>query len=130
MNILDENIPENQRQLLRSWRVPVRQIGFDIGRQGLQDREIIPFLIELRRAPFFSLDADFYKRNLCHARYCLVALDVRKQDSAAFVRRFLYHPEFDTLAKRKGTVVRVAPTGLTVWRLHAASETQVRWTSF
>jgi hypothetical protein len=30
MIILDENIPEDQRQLLRSWRVPVRQIGFEV----------------------------------------------------------------------------------------------------
>ncbi len=33
MNILDEQILENQRQLLRSWRIPVRQIGYDIGRR-------------------------------------------------------------------------------------------------
>jgi len=34
MNILDENIPEGQRQLLRSWRIQAKQIGHDIGRQG------------------------------------------------------------------------------------------------
>ena len=128
MNVLDENIPENQRQLLRSWRVPVRQIGYDLGRQGLKDREIIPFLMDLRRATFFTLDADFYKRNLCHAKYCLVAMDIRKQDAAVFVRRFLRHPGYDTIAKRMGTVVRVAPSGLTVWGLHAASEIHLGWT--
>ena len=41
VNILDENIPENQRQLLRSWRMGMRQIGYEVGRQGLKDREII-----------------------------------------------------------------------------------------
>ena len=35
MNILDEQIPESQRQLLRSWRVPIRQIGHDTGQKGL-----------------------------------------------------------------------------------------------
>jgi hypothetical protein len=37
MNILDENIIASQRQRLRSWRIPVRQIGIDIARKGLQD---------------------------------------------------------------------------------------------
>ncbi len=127
MNILDENIPENQRQLLRSWRVPMRQIGYDVGRQGLKDSEIIPLLLQLRRATFFSLDSDFYKRDLCHGKYCLVCMDVRKQDAAIFVRRFLQHPQFDTAAKRMGTVARVSPHGLTVWRSKAAHETQVDW---
>ena len=32
MNILDENIPEDQRQLLRGWRIRARQVGHDVGR--------------------------------------------------------------------------------------------------
>jgi hypothetical protein len=36
MNILDENIGSTQQQRLRSWRIPVRQIGMDIARKGLQ----------------------------------------------------------------------------------------------
>lgn len=39
MNILDENIPEGQRQLLRSWRIQTKQIVHDIGRQGMKDEE-------------------------------------------------------------------------------------------
>ena len=34
MNLLDENIPEHQRQLLRGWRISVRQIGVDVGDKG------------------------------------------------------------------------------------------------
>lgn len=127
MNILDENVPENQRQLLRSWRIPMRQIGYDVGRQGLKDREIIPLLLQLRRATFFSLDSDFYKRDLCHSKYCLVCMDVRKQDAAIFARRFLQHPQFDTAAKRMGAVVSVSPPGLTVWRINAAQEMPIGW---
>jgi hypothetical protein len=41
VNILDENIPKNQRQLLESWRIHVRQIGFNIGQRGMQDEEIM-----------------------------------------------------------------------------------------
>src|SRR5262245_39772570 len=102
MNLLDEQIPEDQRRLLRSWRVSVRQVGYDIGRKGIKDPEIIPFLLSLRRTTFFTLDFDFYERRFCHMRYCLVCMEVRQNDTAVFIRRFLSHPEFDTAAKRMG----------------------------
>jgi hypothetical protein len=127
VNILDENVLESQRQLLRGWRISIRQIGYDVGRKGMKDREIIPFLLQLRRATFFTLDFDFYRRDLCHARYCLVCMDIRKQDAAAFVRRLLRHPEFDTAAKRVGTIIRVSPTGLVVWRVHVTGEVHLNW---
>lgn len=50
MNILDENIPSNQRYLLQSWRIRVRQIGLDTGRRGMQDDSIISFLWQQRRS--------------------------------------------------------------------------------
>ena len=56
MIILDENFPESQRQLLRGWRIPIRQIGYEVGRCGMQDEEIIPFLLQRRRVTFFTLD--------------------------------------------------------------------------
>jgi len=43
MNILDENIIESQCLLLRSWGIKIRRIGYDVGQQGLQDKEIISF---------------------------------------------------------------------------------------
>ena len=59
MNILDENIPESQRQLLRSWRIRTQQIGHELGRRGMKDEEIIPLLHQLRRPTFFTRDLDF-----------------------------------------------------------------------
>lgn len=53
MNILDENIREDQRGLLRSWGIPIRQIGVDVGRKGLRDSEIIPLLHQFRDTSFF-----------------------------------------------------------------------------
>ena len=106
MNILDENIIENQRQLLRRWRIAVRHLGYDVGRQGMQDEEIIPFLHPLRRPTFFTRDLDFYASRLCHRRYCL---------------------ECNTVAKRMGAVIRVSHVGLSIWRLHAAQERHVEW---
>jgi len=127
MIILDENFPESQRQLLRGWHIPIRQIGYEVGRSGMQDEEIIPFLLQRRRVTFFTLDQGFYKRHLCHARYCLVYLDVEQYEAAAFVRRVLRHRQFDTDAKRTAAVIRVAHKGLAVWRLHAQKELHFEW---
>lgn len=127
MNVLDENILEDQRQLLLDWRVPIRQIGYEVGRKGMKDDEIIPFLLSLSRPTFFTLDMGFYRRGLCHARYSLVCLDVRHHEAATFVRRLLRHREFDTQVKRMGTVIRVSSVKLAVWRLHAEQETSFGW---
>jgi len=129
MIILDENFPESQRQLLRGWRVPLRQIGYEVGRKGMQDDEILPFLRHRRRTTFFTLDLGFYRRQLCHARYCLVCADVGQYAAAAFVRRLLRHRQFDTEAKRLTTVIRLSQRGLAVWQLHAEEEIHVDWAS-
>ncbi len=67
MNILDENILASQRQLLKNWRIRIRQIGYDIGRKGLQDEEIVSFLHPHRRSTFFTRDLGWYERTLCHS---------------------------------------------------------------
>lgn len=128
MNILDENISADQRQLLERWRVHVRQLGFDLGRPGTQDDDIIPFLLQQHRPTFFTRDEDFYDRRLCHLRYCLVHLAIEKSEVAAFVRRFLRHPACNTQAKRLGSVIRVSKTGLSIWRLHAKKILALDWT--
>ena len=122
MNILDENINESQRQLLRSWHIRIRQISVDVSRKGIQDDEIIPFLLTRRRPTFFTRDTGFYHRQLCHARYCIVCLVVGRYETGAFIRRVLRHPDFDTQAKRMGTVIRISAARLQVWRLHAEQE--------
>ena len=68
MNILDENIPKPQRELLEGRGISVRQVGVNIGRKGLLDEEIIPLLQRLRHPTFFTRDSDFYDRRLCHYR--------------------------------------------------------------
>ena len=129
MIVLDENFPESQRQLLRGWRISLRQIGYEVGRKGMQDDEIIPFLLQRRRTTFFTLDMGFYQRRRCHARYCLVSVDVGQYEAAAFVRRLLRHRQFDTEAKRLATVMRLSQRGLAVWRLHAEAEAHFDWLS-
>lgn len=127
MNILDENIPENQWQLLQRWRISIRRIGYDIGRKGMQDDEIVAFLRQLRRPTFFTRDLGFYDRHLCHKRYSLICLAVDKHEAAIFTRRLLGHRELNTQAKRMGAVIRASHAGLSVWRIHAEKETHVDW---
>ena len=127
MNILDENVIDSQRHRLRQWRIAVRHLGYDVGRHGMKDQEIIALLHRVRRPTFLTRDEDFYAPRLCHARYCLVYLAVAKEEVASFVRRLLRHREFDTVAKRMGTVVRVSHADLAVWRLHAEQAIHVAW---
>ncbi|MCX6029158.1 MAG: hypothetical protein NT169_07620 [Chloroflexi bacterium] len=127
MNILDENIPDEQRVLLVKWRMPFRQIGFESGRKGMKDTEIIPFLQTLGHPTFFTRDVDFWKRSLYHLRYCLVFLNIEDDAVAFFAHRLLRHPQFDTQIKRMGAVIRVSHEGLSAWRLHAAQEAHHSW---
>jgi hypothetical protein len=129
MNILDENILESQRRTLSSWRIRVHQIGEGTGKKGMKDDRVIPFLLEQRRASFFTRDLGFYERKLCHVRYCLVCLAVGPYEVAAFVRRLLRHPEFNTQAKRMGAVIRVSSARLQAWRLDAEQEILLSWSS-
>jgi hypothetical protein len=127
VNVLDENMPEGQRLLLGRWKIAARQIGVEVGSKGMTDGEIIPLLQTCHRPTFFTRDADFYRRELCHQRYCLVWLNVRAEEAAEYIRRFLRHPEFNTWARRVGAVVGVAPAGLSVWRVRAESITHSVW---
>ena len=127
MNILDENILKDQRDLLLNWGVKLRQIGYEVSRKGIQDEDIIPWLLQLRRPTFFTLDSDFYEWSLCHRDYCLVCLDVRQDEAATFVRRLLRYREFNTQAKRMGKVIRLSTGGLSVWEIHGEKESNSAW---
>jgi hypothetical protein len=125
--LLDENIPESQRHLLNRQRIRARQIGVDVAAKGLLDDEIIPLLIRLRRPTFFTWDLGFYKRRLCHRRYCLVCLAVSRDEAAHFVRRLLQNARFDSRAKRLGSVVRVSRAGVRFWGFSEERETVLPW---
>ncbi len=127
MNVLDENILESQRQLLRGWRIPVRQIGHELGCKGMQDEEVIAFLVTLRRPTLFTRDLGLYDRSLCHPRYCVVVLAVGQYEAAHFTRCLLRLPEFDTQAKRMGAVIKVMHIGLSAWLPRAERELRLCW---
>jgi hypothetical protein len=127
VTILDEDIPEDQRQLLRRWRFPVRRIGVDVGRRGMKDTQILSLLHSLNQPTFFTLDHGFFKRGLCHAGYCLVYLDVGEEKAAEFIRRTLRHQQLNSWLKRRGAVIRIRPGGISLWRLHDKMMNYLIW---
>lgn len=127
MNVLDENLPESQHEPLRQRRTAVRQIGRDLGRKGMKDREITTLLLGLARPTFFSLDGDFYDRRLCHERYCLVHLDIDDDEAAEFIHRVLRHQQFNTWSKRSGRVLRASQAGIACWRIRQSEEGHLSW---
>jgi hypothetical protein len=112
---------------LEASRIATRQIGADLGRKGMKDDEIIVLLRRQRNIAFFSRDAGFYLPELRHRRYCLAVMNVRQNEVATFVRRFLHHPDFDTQVKRMGKVVRISHAGLAIWRLRWQTEIHTVW---
>ena len=127
MIVLDENYPREQREILRAWRIAVKQIGFEVGRAGMKDDELFPLLIQLPRPTFFTLDRGLYERDLRHARYSVVVLEVADGQAASFTRRVLKHWDFNTRVKRLGRVLRVSHDGITGWALNAESEAHWDW---
>ena len=99
-----------------------------MGARGMDDlEEIIPLLHSLRRPTFFTRDHDFYYPWLRHPGYCLVYLEVRPDEAAQFIRRFLRHRMFRTQTQRLGKVVRVHEDGISFWQLGAGKEQAVFW---
>ena len=128
MIVLDEHFPESQRQLLKGWRIRFRQIGYEIGRRGLKDAEIIPLLLQHPHLTFFTLDSDFDKVKYCHPHYGLVYLDVDEYEAATFIRRLLKHKKFNTQAKRLGKLIRVASRQILVRHRHSPGGIRIAWT--
>lgn len=127
MNVLDENVPESQRILLRSKRIAVRRIGREVGRAGMKDDEIIHLPHQLSRPTFFTLDAGFYDRGLSHADYCLVYLDVVETMVAKVVRSLLRHRAWSSKAKRMGHVIRASSGGMAYWGVQLEREQHLAW---
>ena len=92
MNVLDENIPRDQADLLRQWGVRFRSISRDLGYQGIADENIVPLLLRLKKPTLLTRDEDFWDRHLAHARYAAVWFDAEVEETAFWNKRFLGHP--------------------------------------
>ena len=61
MIILDHNIPEDQVEQLRRWRVHFRQIGFEVGRPEWDDQqEILRYLHTAKQVTFLPATSAFF----------------------------------------------------------------------
>lgn len=129
MNLLDENFPEDQAPLLRSWGIAYRRIGVHVARSGVKDDNVIPLLHRLRQVTLFTQDRGFFQRALCHPAYCIAWLDVRTDDTAQYVRRFLAHPRFGTKALCLGVVARVHHDAVHFWQRRCQGLQRVAWVS-
>ena len=127
MNLLDENIPLDQRDLLRAWGIRCRVVGQDIARLSIADDNLIVLLHRLKQPTFFTRDEDFFKRELCHPAYGLVWLDAAPEEAALFIRRVLKHPRFVTKTNRMGMVVRAHHDGLQFWPRPGAALQRMAW---
>lgn len=127
MIVLDENVPESQRLLLRSWGVRARQIGLDVGRAGAADEAILPLLRRLSGCTFFTRDLGFFDRHLCDDHFGLVVLRVEQNEVATFVRRFLRTLRFRTRASRMGLVACATHGGVRCWTADNPHEEWAGW---
>lgn len=94
----------------------------------MHDDNMVPFLLRLKQPTLLTRDGDFFDRRLVHARYCLAWFDVDAGQTAFFIKRFLWHPEFKNSAQRLGKVICVAPRGIEYWVKNEADLTRVQWT--
>ncbi|MBI3013777.1 MAG: hypothetical protein HYY65_01635 [Candidatus Tectomicrobia bacterium] len=128
MIILDHNIPEDQAEQLRRWRVHFRQIGFEVGRPEWDDQqEILRYLQTAKQVTFFTRDLGFFRRRLCHRNYCLVVLAVPVLKTALYIRGLLRHSAFKTRAKRQGKVLRVSADNVAFWQAGQERLIRLRW---
>ncbi|HKQ38405.1 MAG TPA: hypothetical protein VJ063_10030 [Verrucomicrobiae bacterium] len=127
MNVLDEQVRTDQRNLLKKWRIHVRQIGKDIAPAGIQDELIIPFLLTLKRPTLFTEDQGFFNRTLVHRAYALIWLDVGDIEVAEYIRRFLRHRRFNTHSKRLGAVARVRHGAVHFWQYPIPRLQKEKW---
>jgi hypothetical protein len=128
VNVLDENIPRDQSDLLRQWGIRCRSISRDLGCQGIQDDNIVPLLLRLKQPTFLTRDEDFFERRLLHSQYALVWFDVEAGQTAFFIRRFFSHPRFRTSAQRLGKVIAVRSRCIHYWAKDSERLTEIEWT--
>ena len=105
MIILDHNIPQNQVEQLRRWKIHFKQIGFEVGRPEWDDQqEVLRYLHATKESTFFTRDLGFFRRRFCHPRYCIVVIAVAVNETAEYIQKLLRHRQFKSKAKR--TAVR------------------------
>jgi hypothetical protein len=126
--VLDHNIPKDQTEQLRRYRVHFLQIGFEVGRPEWEDQqEILRFLHATKHTTFFTRDLGFFRARLCHTNYGLVILTMPVLETARYIRQLLRHPDFNTRAKRNGKVIKVSTDRITWWKIGQQRQSIIHW---
>ncbi|HEX8522702.1 MAG TPA: DUF5615 family PIN-like protein [Tepidisphaeraceae bacterium] len=129
MIVLDENLRRDQFEHLRRWGFAVRQIGYELGWEGMDDENIIELLHRLKDPTFFTEDLDFWRKDWLHPTYCIVFLVVSSKQTATFCRRLLRHPRFSSNHKRLGHLIKMTRDGMTIWQRYAKQEEFLPWSA-
>jgi len=84
--------------------------------------DVIPLLLRQQSQPtFVTINvADFWRKIALDERFCVVCFtlpDSRVREIAPLLRVVLHRSEFNTKAKRMGTVVRVTDTGISYYSI-------------
>ncbi len=108
MILLDENITHDQKIALEKARYKIKQVVVDVLRKGTQDEQIISWLQKQNRIVFCTLDDDFYKAILTHSSYCILHLDVERDEVSFYIRKFFRHAHFNSWRKQSGKIIRLS----------------------
>lgn len=102
---------------LAPWIRAVRLQSLRPGEHVLDDR--VPEILRALKTPtFVTIDHGFWKRRLCHHRYCILVfalLTTEQQQLPRLMRRLFRLPEFRTRAARMNKVARVSDEVVTFW---------------
>jgi hypothetical protein len=130
--VVDEQINHGKVTVpLKRW-ITAEQIGYEVGHKGLPDEQITSLLLRLKRRTLITIDREFYRRQLCHAGYCLIYFDFRPSQQSQIpilLRRLFQIPGFRTIRERMGRVVKVSVTGISYWQLGVQEKQYLDWPS-
>jgi hypothetical protein len=126
--LFDHNIPRDQVEQLRRWRIRGRQIGYEVGRPEWQDQEeVLRELHRAKRVTLFTRDLGFFRSRFLHPEICVVVVAGAVMETASDIRRLLRHPHFRTTAARKGCVIKLSRAGIAVQRAGSTRQQRLAW---
>ena len=103
---------------LAGWKTAVRIQQLRPG-ELIRDDRIPSLLLSLTNPTFLTIDRGFWKRQLCHRRYCILFFALSKEEQGAIpvlMRRLFSLPQFRTRSSRMGKVARVGKRSVVYWQ--------------
>jgi hypothetical protein len=98
--------------------------------QRIGDDRVPAILRTLKQATFVTIDHDFWDRQLCNPRYCILYFALRKEQQDQLpdlLRALLRQPEFSTRARRMGKLARISTVRIDYWQFPAQQLQRIEW---